>query len=136
MRQILFLVLVISSTFASFAQKKLVPVEVSDLTGIQLPDGSLQDKRMLSVSSAKMLLDIESNKTGRTVSDTEVLVLPPVASGGFDNNMLVKELSEKGWQISIIRDDNKYAWLQMGTRFVMMYFSMSAGESNLFFCNI
>jgi hypothetical protein len=133
MRRILFLVLVTISTFTSFAQKKLVPVSESVLTGIKLPEGSLQDKRLLSVSAAKMLMEMESKKTGRSVSTIEVFVLPPATTSGFDDNMLVNELSEKGWQFSVVEDDNNYAWVQMGSRSVIMYFSMSARETSLFF---
>ena len=133
MKKPFILVLVFISTFSSYAQKKLVPVTESALTGIALPVGTLQDKRILSVSAAGALLEMESKKTGKAVSTTEVLVLPSATAGGFDKNVLVKELSEKGWQITVFKDDNKYFWLQKGNQSVIMYFSMNTKESSLYF---
>jgi hypothetical protein len=133
MKKIFILALILSSALMSFAQKKLVPVTESAFTGIALPAGSLQDKRMLSVSVANVLMNEESKKSGRTVSKTEVFVLPSATSSGFDPNKLVNELLEKGWQILVNEDDNNYAWLQKGNQSVMMYFSMNAKESSLYF---
>jgi hypothetical protein len=133
MKSRFFLCLLIIASATSFAQKKMIPVTQSALTGITLPAGSMQDKRMLSVSAANTLMNMESKKSSRAISNTEVLVIPSSLSSGFDANMLVKELSEKGWQISINEDDNNYAWLQKGNQSVIMYFSMNAKESSLYF---
>jgi len=133
MKKIFVLAFVLSSALLSFAQKNMIPVTKSALTGIPLPAGSMQDKRLLSVSVAHSLMDMESKKNGRTVSTTEVLVIPSSLSSGFDAEILVKELSEKGWQISIDESDNNYAWLQKGNQSVVMYFSMNAKESSLYF---
>ncbi|MFA5330548.1 MAG: hypothetical protein WC384_22340 [Prolixibacteraceae bacterium] len=133
MKKIFILVLILSSALMSVAQKKLVPVTESAFTGIALPAGSLQDKRMLSVSVANALMDAESKKSGKTVSKTEVFVLPPATSSGFDANKVIDNLTEKGWEISVNEDDNKYAWLQRGNQSVIMYFSMNAKETSLYF---
>lgn len=133
MKNSFFLFLFCIATATSFAQKKMIPLTQSALTGIKLPEGSMQDKRMLSVSAAKTLMEMESKKSGRTVSKTEVLILPSAASSGFDPNKLVQELTDLGWNFSVCEDDNSYAWLQKGSQSILMYFSMNAKESSLYF---
>ena len=133
MKKSILFILCLSVIISSFAQKKLVPVQQSTLTGIGLPTGSKQDSRMLSVAGAKMLLEMESKKKNAAVSSPEVLVLPPVTAGGFNADSLVKYLSDLGWVISVVEEDNKYAWLQKDGRSVIMYFSMNAKEIGLYF---
>jgi hypothetical protein len=116
-----------------FAQKKLVPADKSAITGINLPAGSKQDSRMLSVLSAKMLLSMESKKVNIAISTPEVLLLPAAANGGFNSDSLTKNLSELGWIISPVQEDNKYAWLQKENRNLIMYFSSGAKETGLYF---
>jgi hypothetical protein len=133
MKNRFFLCLLIIATATSLAQKKMIPVTQSALTGIILPAGSMQDKRMLSVSAANAVMDMESKKSGRAVSTTEVLVIPSVASSGFDEGKLANELSNQGWNISINADDKEYSWLQKGNQSILMYFSVKAKESSLYF---
>ena len=117
----------------AFAQKKLVAVTQSPLTGISLPAGSKQDSRMLTVAGAKLLLEIESKKLNFTLSATEVLLLPPITVSKFNADSLVKNLSDMGWTISVVEGDKKYAWLQKDNRHFIMYFSMDAKETGLYF---
>lgn len=133
MKKFIFIFILTVSVTISIAQKKLVPVSQSALSGIALPNGSKQDSRMLSVSAAKMLLEMESKKVNITVSATEVLALPPVTAGGFTADSLAKKLSETGWTITAIEGDNKYAWLQKDSRNLIMYFSMDTKETGLYF---
>jgi len=118
---------------SSIAQKKMIPISQSLLTGINLPTESKQDSRMLSVAGAKMLLEIESKKVNIAISATEVLVLPPVTAGGFNADSLVKNLTDLGWVISVVEGDQKYAWLQKDSRHLIMYFAMNAKETGLYF---
>ena len=129
----IFSILFFFLTTVTFAQKKMIPIRQSPLTGISLPTGSKQDSRMLNVAGAKILLEMESKKANITLSATEVLVLPPVAAGGFNADSLVKNLSDLGWAISVIAGNKKYAWLQKGSRYLIMYFSMEAKETGLYF---
>lgn len=117
----------------TFAQKKITPVSQSLLTGISLPAGSKQDKRMLSLAAAKMLLQIESEKAKTSLAATEVLVLPPVTGDGFNADSLIKNLTVLGWAITIVEGNDKYAWLQKDKRHLIMYFLMGAKETELYF---
>lgn len=111
----------------------MTTVTQSTLTGISLPAGSKQDSRMLSVAGAKMLLEIESKKANINLSSPEVLLLPPVTAGAFNADSLVKSLSDQGWTIAVSEGDNKYAWLQKNNRHLIMYFSVDAKETGLYF---
>jgi len=116
-------------TATCFAQKKMIPVTKSALTGISLPAGSRQDKRMLSVSVANSLMDMESKKTNITVTNSEVLLLPGVGL----KEIIIKSLTEAGWLVSENEGDKNYSWLHKGSQFLMMYFSSTKKESNLYF---
>jgi len=133
MRNGFLLCLLLFPTVTSLAQKKLIPVTQSALTGISLPVGSQQDNRFLSVTAANVLMSEESKKSGKEVSKTEVLVLPPSASSGFDANTLVQKLLDMGWNITVCADDENYAWLQKDSQSVLMYFSTNTNGSDLYF---
>ena len=135
MKNSFFLCLLIFTTTISFAQKKMIPVTKSALTGISLPAGSLQDKRMLSVSVANSMMEMESKKVNITLSNTEVLVFPAVSLGGDNDNkeIILKSLTAAGWHVSENEGDKDYSWLQKGNQSLMMYFSSSKKECNLYF---
>ena len=114
------------------AQKKLVAVSQSTLTGIVLPAGSKQDSRMIMVISAKALLEIQTKKANTNISKTEILYLP-VTSAGFTTDSLTKLLTEIGWTITAVEEDKKYLWLQKENRSVITYFSSDKREPNLYF---
>lgn len=114
------------------AQKKVVPISVSALTDIALPVESKTDSRVLSISGANMLLEMESKKFAVTLNKTEVLILAPASSSGFNYDSLHKKLTGKGWELIPIQGDIKYTWLKKGNRYIIMYFSMDAKMTNLY----
>jgi len=113
------------------AQKKVIPVTQSVLTGVLLPNGSTQDKRFLIELSAKILLEMESKKSSAGVKTTEVLSLP--ASAVFNTDSLSNQLIALGWMIIPVATDKKYFWLQKDSRFVLTYFSIDKKETALYF---
>lgn len=121
MKKIVFIPLLLL-TIMTFAQKKVVPVSQSALTGIPLPSGAKQDKRFLSETSARMLLEMESKKTGMEIKDVEVIYLPPVVAGGYNDDSLITTLSSMGWNISPVGSDDKYVLLQKDGKSVMAYY--------------
>lgn len=133
MKKLLILPLIAMALFAG-AQKKVVPVSQSGFTGIALPAGSKQDKRFLSETSAKLLLEMESKKTGMAISDIEVLYLPPVVAGGYNDDSLITALSAIGWNITPAGSDDKYVWLQKDGKSIMAYYEKSSKkETQLYF---
>jgi hypothetical protein len=133
MKKIIPLLLFTAFTLPAFTQKKTVPATHSSLTGIPLPDGSKQDNRIISVVAAEMLLETESKKNNVTLSKTEVLVLPPFSSGGFNKDSLIRKLTGLGWNFIPVKGDEKYAWFQREKRSVIAYFSMDATNTSLYF---
>ena len=114
------------------AQKKLVPVSQSSLTGIALPAGSKQDSRFLMELSGKALLEMETKKVNTTVTKTEVLYLPATAAGA-DPDSIVQQLTTLGWSIIPIQGDDKFVWLQKDNRYIITYFSLNKKDNDLYF---
>jgi hypothetical protein len=115
------------------AQKKLIPVNQSTLTGIVLPEGSKQDKRLLSEGAATILLELESRKENTGVKRPEVLYLPAVSNCKFNSDSLVARLSDLGWELIPIEEDDKFVWLQKDGRYLIAYFLMEDTQSQLYF---
>jgi len=133
MNKIILLSVIIMFASGVFAQKKLIQVSHSEITGISLPTGSKKDGRLLSIAAAGALLEMESSKSNAKVKNTEVLMLPPFSSGGFNSDSLSKKLSDYGWQINAIDGDKEYIWLQKGSRKVICYFSKGNSGVDLYF---
>ena len=115
------------------AQKNLKPASQSILTGVILPQGSKQDKRFLTVLSAKTLLELESKKVNARLNITEVFYLPPVSVSGFNADSLVNQLTGFGWNIIPLESDDKYVWLQKDNRSIITYFLMNEKQTELYF---
>lgn len=113
------------------AQKKVVPVAQSALSGISLPTGTKQDSRFLTEIAAKTLFELETKKAGSAVSKVEVLTIP--FESGFTADTLVNHLINLGFTILPLETDNKYAWLQKENRFLVLYFETKKTETNLYF---
>lgn len=128
-----FAFLLLISTQAVLAQKKMVAVTQSEFTGIALPEGSRTDKRGLSEISARLLLEMESKKNGSKIGKVEVLSLPPAARSNFTADSLVTALAAAGWSIAEVKEDTKFVWLTKEGTFLMAYFSLDAKETALYF---
>lgn len=113
----------------SFAQK-VIPVTQSPLTGITLPAGSKQDKRMLSVSSARILMDGQAKKNSVVLKSAEVLYLP--ADNAYTIDVLAAAAKQSGWDMTPT-DQKEYYWLQQNGRYMLLYFSSSKKETDVYF---
>jgi len=131
MKKILLLVFLYVFVTITYAQKKLIPVSQSALTGIGLPGGSKRDSRILSVAAAATLLETESNKTNAKVENTEVLILPAASLNKFNKDSLVQRITARDWKITPT-EDNNYLRLQKGKRLVIVYFSMNTKQTDLY----
>ena len=114
------------------AQKKLVPVSQSSITGIALPAGSRQDGRFLMELSGKALLEMETKKANTTVTKTEILYLPATAAGA-DPDSVVEKLTALGWSIIPVQGDDKFVWLQKDNHYIITYFSLNKKDNDLYF---
>jgi hypothetical protein len=113
------------------AQKKLAPVSVSALSGISLPQGSLQDDRLLSKASAAVLLEDESAKAGVKLNEAEVLQLPGKSSG-WNRSRFDEVVRLAGWQL-VPATSPDYGWLKRGNEYLIYYYEESAQQTNLYF---
>ncbi|HSN61725.1 MAG TPA: hypothetical protein VLR49_12370 [Ferruginibacter sp.] len=116
----------------SIAQK-VAPVSHSPLTGIALPKGSKQDKRVLTVLGAQMLLDLEGKKTAAVLKNTEVLSIPPAVNNGYTADSFIVAAEQAGWIPSPANDDNNYVWLQQNGKYILAYFSTTKKETSIYF---
>lgn len=112
------------------AAQKVLPVTQSALTGISLPAGSKQDKRLLSVSSARFLMDTEAKKSSVVLKNTEVLYLP--ADNTYTIDAITAAAKQAGWDISSA-SGKEYYWLQQNGRYMLMYFSVTKKEIDVYF---
>lgn len=80
-----------------------------------------------------MLLDIEGKKANVSLSATEVLALPKTTGSGFTIDSLMKNLTDAGWAVSVVPGDKKHAWPLKENRRLLMYFSMNATDTGLYF---
>ncbi len=131
--RILCLLMVLLTGKFIAAQSKLVDTKQSAVTGLSLPEGSKQDKRFLSVSAAKMLLELISKKAGATIKTTEVLYLSLTNAGGFTMETLKTTLQQSGWSIRPVDEDPEYVWLDQNGKTVLAYLSTTKKEINLYF---
>ncbi len=131
-KSLAFAIIATLSLYSVQAQKKLVPITESALTGLLLPAGSKQDNRMLMKASGRVLMEMEAKKVNTTISKTEILYLPASAEGA-DAVSIVQRLSAMGWTITPVQTDEKYAWMQKDNRYIIIYFSPEKKDNNLYF---
>ncbi len=127
--------LFISTFFAMqvSAQKKVTPAGRSAITGISFPSETKQDKRGISITAARILLNDESKKYQSSVDETEVFILPSQKASGYSSDSLVNALEEEGWDVLPFEKDNRYGWLKKGDEYAMIFFSTEAKSTNLYF---
>jgi hypothetical protein len=130
----ILLLLIIIGTGSAHAQKKLVPVSQSPLTGISLPAGAKQDSRFLSELAGKALLEMEIKKSGSTIGKTELLSIPPTPDVQATKDSLKMLLQAAGWSISpAVSGDLHYSWIDRNNIRLLMYLESNKKEISLYF---
>ncbi len=128
----ILLPLVLCGTLLVQAQKKLVPVSQSPLTGISLPAGAKQDSRFLSELAGKALLEMETKKAGSTIGKTEFLSIPSTTDVQATKDSLKMLLQAAGWTISpSVTGDLHYAWIDRNSIRLVMYLESNKKEISL-----
>lgn len=121
------LIFVAAIGFQLISQSKLVPVSKSELTGIELPDGAKQDKRILATAAAETLLEMtaEENAT-KLEGQAEVFTMPPSLQEQ------VRAAAQKaGWEIQPYTTDAAYSLLKKD-RILLMYLESTKKETALY----
>lgn len=122
------LIFVVALGFQAISQSKLVPVSKSELTGIELPGGTKQDKRILATAAAETLLEMtaEENAT-KLEGQAEVFTMPPSLQEQ------VKAAAQKaGWEIQPYTTDAAYSLLKKNGRTLLIYLDSNKKETSLY----
>jgi hypothetical protein len=115
------------------AQKKVVPATSSVITGIRLPSGTLQDKRLFSVATADVFLETETKNFGVEVSSAEVFKLSPEAEFKTLNEEVIKSFIQSEWKIIPFTNNTEYSWLVKGSQYVIVYLSGNSKSRDMYF---
>jgi hypothetical protein len=127
-RFLLFSILFVSIATQVISQSKVVPVSKSELTGIELPAGTKQDKRILATAAAETLLEMtaEENAT-KLEGQAEVFTMPPSLQEQ------VRAAAQKaGWEIQPYTTDAAYSLLKNNGRILLMYLESNKKETSLY----
>ncbi|MBA4323109.1 MAG: hypothetical protein C0408_09865, partial [Odoribacter sp.] len=115
-----------------YGQKNVVEISRSEAMGINLPIGSKQDKRFLSVAAARTLLDLKAGELGRSSSgNVEVLTLPAL-SGGGQTASIKRLLSGAGFKITDVTGDLLYSILSQDDKNLLVYISETKTGTDLY----
>lgn len=129
----LLIALGISLSISGLAQpKKVTLVDHSVLAGIPLPTGSKVDKRLLSVSSANMLLEGVGGKEGMELGTAEVLSLPPAPTDGNTIGQLNTLVGNSGWVAQPIAGEPACFWLTKAQRKILAFYEPGKKETSLY----
>ncbi len=115
-----------------FTQSKVTPATRSELSGIELPAGSKQDKRILATAAAKTLLDMIAQDNQIILEDVvEVYTLiGTIGSGTVDQTKLAAQ--QAGWQLTALTGEIKYWLLTKNTITLLMYLESNKRDTQLY----
>jgi hypothetical protein len=116
----------------AFPQKNVTDVTKSDLTGISLPAGSKQDKRILSTASAKSLLDMKAKEIGRECSGSAEVIYLPLATDEKQAALVKKILTQNGYNITEVKGDNLYSVVTKGDKNLIVYLEDTKTGADLY----
>ncbi|MDM8003136.1 MAG: hypothetical protein QUS66_09555 [Bacteroidota bacterium] len=128
----LFFIVAMSGLISVSAQKNVSAVSQTSMLGLQLPDGSRQDKRFISLTAASALLGMESKREGTAIRSTEVYTMPPAKASGYNSDSLVNALMEGGCDIAGVEGDDKFAWAVKEGKAYLVYFAMEESGTELY----
>lgn len=119
-----------------FPQRNVVEASRSSLTGIILPSGTRQDKRILSTASAKYLMDEKLKETGKTGNGAIEVFYLPSSSGGEIWKTIVKNLELEGYKILPLQGDNNYITASSGGKEYLLYYGEDNREISLYISGV
>lgn len=126
----------IFSTNAGYSQSKVTPASRSELSGIELPTGAKQDKRILATASAKTLLDMIAQDNQLTLEEgVEVFTLiGTVGSGTVEQVKLA--VQKAGWQLTSLSTRPKYWLLSKSNTSLVMYLESNKRDTQLYLSQV
>lgn len=130
MKKIFYLLIILSIPVQLFAQRNVVPASQTQMLGLLLPEGSKQDKRLLSVAAAGSFLSLSTEYKNIEITPVEVFLIP--AGTGFTFENIKGQLTTNGYGVQIDKGDNKLLWFTKSNSNWLVYFSQESGEINLY----
>jgi hypothetical protein len=131
-RVIFFLLL----TIPAFSQSKVTPASRSELSGIELPAGSKQDKRMLATAAAKTLLDMIANENEFTLEESVEVYTLMGTVGSRTEEEIKLAVQKAGWNLATLSGQPKYWLLNKGTTSLLMYLESTKRDTQLYLSSI
>ena len=111
-------------------QKNVITVTQTQMLGIKLPEGSKQDKRLLSVAAAGSFLSTSSEYKNLEFTPVEVYSIP-IASG-FNLESVRTNLIANGYNVKFDNGDKKLLWSSRENNNWLVYLSNEANETNIY----
>jgi hypothetical protein len=111
------------------AAQKVFPVSKSALTGIVMPGGTKQDKRLLITASANAVMQDVGKKSNVFLKTAEVLYLPI----NYTADSLTSAAQQSGWTVTADDTNKNFYWLQQGGKYVLANFFSAKKENSIYF---
>lgn len=132
MQRFTVIVFLLFLTDLGFSQSKVTPATRSELSGIELPTGSKQDKRILATASAKTLLDMIA-KDNQIMLEEGVEVFTLIGVTGSSTVDQTKLAAQKaGWQLTSLSGQDKSWLLKKNTITLLMYLESTKRDTQLY----
>jgi uncharacterized protein (TIGR02145 family) len=132
MKKLIFPLFIIVFPFLLNAQKNVIPVTQTQMLGIQLPQGSKQDKRFISVTAASSLMTMSTEHKYSEFTPVEVYSIPVSSAARFDSEKIKGFLTVGGYTAKQDNGDAKLQWFTKDNNSWLVYFSQEANELNLY----
>ncbi len=132
MKRFTVFVFLLFLTDLGFSQSKVTPATRSELSGIELPTGSKQDKRILATASAKTLLDMiaEDNQIILEEGVEVFTLMGALGSGTVDQTKLAAR--NAGWNLTPLAGQTKYWLLKKNSTTLLMYLESNKRDTPLY----
>jgi hypothetical protein len=136
MKRAVTIVLLTFLVVPGFTQSNVTPASRSQLSGIEFPAGTKQDKRILATAAAKTLLDMiaEDNQLIREQGVEVFTLIGTVGSGTVEQVKLAAQ--KAGWQLESLSGQPKHWLLTKGTTSLLMYLESNKRDTQLYLSSV
>ena len=126
------IILLICLSLAGYGQKNVIPVSTSSLTGISLPGGTKQDKRIMIVAAARTLLEMKAGELGRVNEQSVEVFSVPLTAGAAERTKLLQSFESAGFHVTGISDDKDYSLVTGNGKEFLMYLKDMPASTDLY----
>ncbi|MBS1512487.1 MAG: hypothetical protein JST86_16705 [Bacteroidetes bacterium] len=108
--------------------QKVFPVKQSGVSGIAVPDGTKQDKRLLMTVSSNVMLNDIAKKSNAAIQTTEILYTPP----SFTIDSFLTAVKTAGWNVTADNTDQHAYWLEQNGKYLLAYFASKKSQGEIY----